>query len=134
MGGPGAAMALWLQYALGKLPSGTTTPRWRAANPEACNQSALFVLRELQGNGISNEEFEEFARTMLSRHRLLTYAVAENAFVEWQRPKKHSVMSLNQAVEHLSSAQPSQNYDDMSDEEVAEAYRRAQIAAAWARR
>ena len=133
MNGPADAIARFIELALGELPddnnSASAVARFRAQNPAACNRATLWVFRQLRANGLTDENWNDFAETVSERNPLLTFAMLDEAFIEWSRSTKPSPLFPN----GRAAAQVSENLDDLSDEEIAQRLVQARRTAAKAR-
>ena len=129
MSGASDAIARFLELSLGNWPddinSAAAVARFRAQNPKVCNDAVLWIFRQLRANGLTDENWTDFVDMVSERNPLLTFAMLDEAFIEWSRSTK--------PTNGRSAAQVSENLDDLSDEEIAQRLVQARRAAAKAR-
>jgi hypothetical protein len=134
MSGVEAAISRFLELSLGNWPddlnSAAAVVRFQAQNPAVCNTAVLWVFRQLRANGLTDENWNDFAEMVSVRSPLLTFKMLEDAFIEWSRSTKPSPLFSNGSA---AAKESREDLDELSDEEIAERLVQARRAAARAR-
>jgi hypothetical protein len=127
-GSPEEAVLNYVSWSLGELGDYASPGQFLAENSELSSQAAEFVFWHLRAGTIDAAEYNKFKRERLAGHKILTVRLISDAYDAWKKATKHSFLFPDQPTAAPEVAElPPQNFEDLSDEDLADLLQRSKL-------
>jgi hypothetical protein len=133
--GPVRAIERYIEIAMSGLPpfrSQSEVIRWRAAHPEICNDASFFIFRQMRPE-LSEAEIAEIRTELLRIQPIVTLNSIEWFHSKWA--EKRNLLDTFATLEATAPPPPQpSDLENLSDDEIADLYRKARLEASRNRR
>jgi hypothetical protein len=130
-GSPEEAVMNYVGWSLGEFGDYSSAAQLLAENAELASHASEFVFWHTRAGTVDAAEYKQFKRERLAGHRILTVKLISDAFDAWKKDSKRSYLFSGQAAETPEPLQfQPQNFEDLSDAEVANLLQRSKQEAA----